>query len=93
MCDLEKTIEELDRMTEEARAMDLEYAISIDNFTTLCNAYKLLKEYMRKETPARPSYSEEMKHYVCPRCSLVIPKDEYEFCPDCGQRLDWTTDD
>ena len=45
MTDLEKVIKELDRMTEDARAMDLEWAIGIDDFATLCKALELLKEY------------------------------------------------
>lgn len=44
MADIEKVIKELDRMTEEARAMDLEWAIGIDDFATLCEALELLKD-------------------------------------------------
>lgn len=44
MADIEKVIKELDRMTEDARAMDLEWAIGIDDFATLCEALELLKE-------------------------------------------------
>ena len=44
MADIGKVIKELDRMTEDARAMDLEWAIGIDDFATLCEALELLKE-------------------------------------------------
>ena len=44
MADIDKAIKELDRMTEDARAMDLEWAIGIDDFATLCEALELLKQ-------------------------------------------------
>lgn len=33
--------------------------------------------------------------WICPRCNQVyeIDYDDYEYCPKCGQRIDWSDDE
>ena len=72
MADLEKVIKELDRMTEEARAMDLEWAIGIDDFATLCEALELLKEQ-----PHWIPISEKLPKSMANKVIVYLQHDDY----------------
>ena len=64
--------------------------------------FKILQELVDKATPKKVKNIEN--HYLfetyeldhtsgnCPNCNKGVSCDEYyqiEFCPDCGQKLDW----
>ena len=44
-----------------------------------------------KETPMKPSrYFFNASLYKCGRCRKVLDVVEHEYCPQCGQRIDWS---
>ena len=59
-----------------------------------CRAWK------EKQTAKRPDYEGDgyfdgklvYDTWICPCCGkhYEVDYDEYDFCPDCGQRLDWS---
>lgn len=64
------------------------------------NPYDMvIKEALEKQIPKKWDYEQgdETDIYICPCCKdrFVLewgtPKDnEYNYCPSCGQRLDWS---
>ena len=63
--------------------------------------YKTLLEIVNKDTPQKPSFWGDgfdfdgriiIDHWDCPCCykSYELDYDQYNYCPKCGQRLDWS---
>lgn len=58
---------------------------------------------MEKQTAKRPDYEGDgyadghlvYDTWICPCCGkhYEVDYDEYDFCPDCGQKLDWRASD
>lgn len=58
---------------------------------------------VEKQTAKRPDYEGDgyadghlvYDTWICPRCGkhYEVDYDEYDFCPDCGQKLDWRAND
>lgn len=56
---------------------------------------------MKKQIPKKPTY--EADGYadgelvydirVCPNCGKHFEVDYYDFCPDCGQAIDWSEEE
>lgn len=64
-----------------------EVCISCDNEED----YNKLMAYLKKFTPKKPEYCGSLK--CCPTCgSLADTEKYYDFCPFCGQRLDWSNE-
>ena len=57
-----------------------------DNCDKLEKAITELERLQQKETPYKPQMSDS-GYYVC-KCSQRLPFKNY--CPQCGQKLDWT---
>lgn len=74
MADIDKVIKELERIYEEEHKRQV-YA----------DAIALLKE----REPKDPVYSHQHKHYVCPKCSLVLDEARDDYCPCCGVKIAW----
>lgn len=45
-------------------------------------------EALKKQISKKIIINTDGCYPMCPRCN-TIPKCEYKFCPECGQRLDW----
>ena len=58
-------------------------------------SYLTLKLAIKRNEPMKV---ELVKHYVgfgyykCPKCEKTIIEADYNYCPDCGQKLDWSDD-
>lgn len=73
--------------------------IDLDN----CNSEELkslLREYCQKEIPQKPTFegdgyapdgTEVWDEWICPCCGsrYEVDYDKYDYCPNCGQRIDW----
>lgn len=73
--------------------------IDLDN----CNSEELkslLREYCQKEIPQKPTFEGDgyapdgtavWDEWICPCCGsrYEVDYDEYDYCPNCGQRIDW----
>lgn len=52
-----------------------------------------LQELVDKATPQKPSIEDDT--WYCPDCEAEYELDyhEYEYCPKCGQPLDWSEEE
>lgn len=81
-------IEELEAEVEEYRAI---------------GTLEECRAAMEKQTEKRPDYEGDgyadghlvYDTWICPCCGkhYEVDYDEYDFCPDCGQKLDWRASD
>lgn len=89
------TIPEVARVLEERGKGE----IDLDN-CDLEEAKSLLREYCQKEIPKKPTFegdgyapdgTEIWDEWICPCCGNVyeVDYDKYDYCPNCGQRIDW----
>lgn len=60
------------------------------------DARKTLEQLVERDTPMKPEKDKDGDD-VCPTCGLGFIVAHYDlasvlhdFCPDCGQRLDWS---
>lgn len=77
--------------------------VDLDAFLNDCNSEEtksLLREYCQKEIPQKPTFegdgyapdgTEVWDEWICPCCGsrYEVDYDEYDHCPNCGQRIDW----
>ena len=58
------------------------------------------REYCQKEIPQKPTFDGDgyapdgtavWDEWICPCCGsrYEVDYDEYDYCPNCGQRIDW----
>lgn len=60
----------------------------------LTNEYKILNKLTERDTPKATIKKIKVIYtqHKCPVCACrleMIPLEEVNFCPKCGQRLDW----
>ena len=61
---------------------DFEMRISKD-------CYKLIIEALEKQIPKK---LKDDGWLYCPICGRDVLMDRFDYCPDCGQALDWSDD-
>ena len=61
---------------------DFEMRISKD-------CYKLVREALEKQIPKK---LKDDGWLYCPICGRDVLMDRFDYCPDCGQALDWSDD-
>ena len=64
-------------------------------------AIKMAIEALEKQIPEMPDYEGDgyadgfpiYDTWICPSCGrhYEIDYDDYKYCPECGQRIDWST--
>ena len=59
---------------------DFEMRISKD-------CYKLVREALEKQIPKK---LKDDGWLYCPICGRDVLMDRFDYCPDCGQALDWS---
>lgn len=52
-----------------------------------CNAMEKAIEALEKQIPEKPK---EDGWLYCPICGRDVLMDRFDYCPDCGQALDWS---
>lgn len=62
-------------------------------------AIKIAIEALKKQIPMEPDYEGDgyadgelvYDTWICPNCGrhYEVDYDDYEYCPQCGQRIDW----
>lgn len=57
-------------------------------------SYNSLKEIVDRATPTKAKASDSRPRFRCPNCGEGVVDWEsdtmYDYCPECGQRLDWS---
>ena len=67
--------------------------IPIDGFKIIAEAYDLAIEALDKQIPKKPTMG-KYGHTECACCGWVVESfcgdlEQYPFCPNCGQAIDW----
>lgn len=59
--------------------------------SALDRIYQALKrnEPMKVISFDSSSYFGMLGYFRCPKCGEILTKGYYNYCPDCGQKLDW----
>jgi rubrerythrin len=50
---------------------------------------EFILEELKKNKKEKPLWSKDMRHFVCPSCSLVLDELRDDYCPQCGKHIDW----
>lgn len=75
-----------------------------DKTRDFAESIKIIKELVEKEKPLTVSYDYDgyadgypvYDTATCPNCERIFEVDaeeEYKYCPNCGQKLDWSRDE
>ena len=75
------TTQEADRIQNAIR--HIKTSVDIDPW-----AMDIAVEAMKKQIPKKPTLHEGWLY--CSVCKKDILMEAYKFCPDCGQRIDWS---
>ena len=65
------------------------------------NAYGMAIQALEKQIPKKPTYEGDgyapdgtfvWDEWICPCCGsrYEVDYDDYDYCPNCGQKLDWS---
>ena len=69
--------------------------IPVDGFKIIAKAYDIAIEALEKQIPKKPiSTKGKYGHTECVCCGWVVESfcgdlEQYPFCPNCGQAIDW----
>ena len=63
----------------------LEYPIFDEND----ERFEQIKQALKRNEPMKPIQNNDPRFYDCPNCQENISSVE-NYCPDCGQKLDWS---
>lgn len=74
------TSQEKDRI--ECAIRHIQTAVDVDPW-----AVKIAVDAMKRQIPEKPA---DDGWLYCPICGKDILMERYKFCPDCGQRIDWS---
>lgn len=57
---------------------------------TGCFSKKLMQELVELHQPTKPNYNSIEDEITCPNCCNNLSNFKFNFCPRCGQMLDWS---
>ncbi len=71
----------------ESAIRHIKTAVDVDEW-----ANEIAVEAMKRQIPRKPNNNPlHLEYgYYCPIYGKYILMEWYKFCPDCGQRIDWT---
>ena len=82
---------------------DFEPTNDNSNYEKKVDFLKIAIEALEKQIPQTPDYEGDgywdgelvYDTWICPCCGkdYEVDYDNYKFCPDCGQRINWEDDD
>ena len=63
----------------------------------------LIKAIVKKEIPKKPFFESDgyadgypvYDTWICPKCgtNYEVDSDKFDYCPKCGQKLDWSNEE
>ena len=82
--------DDLEKVLNEAKSMGCNDVaafrhIPLENVQTVVTA-------LQKQVPMKPTFTGDGYAWTCPNCGkdYEVEYDEYEYCPECGQKIDWS---
>lgn len=72
--------------------IDLRSTREDDIYTLYATAQHMALEALEKQIPKKPIVNLWDEWCECPGCNGIVTFEEikYDFCPDCGQAIDWS---
>ena len=96
---IESMADDYSNVLKEAKSMGCKeiralYNIPLKNMELIINA-------LEKQIPKKPTYEGDgyapdgtfvLDEWICPCCEkrYEVDYDDYDFCPNCGQKIDWS---
>lgn len=72
-------------------------------FPNLKEVYEVAVKALEKQIPKKPNYEGDgyadgelvYDTWICPNCEkhYEVDYDDYDYCPNCGQALDWSEEE
>ena len=82
--------DDLEKVLNEAKSMGCNDVaafrhIPLENVQTVVTA-------LQKQVPMKPTFTGDGYAWTCHNCGkdYEVEYDEYEYCPECGQKIDWS---
>lgn len=105
--DLDRVIIRLHREKDEMNKIDqCQIAKGIGRAISIIKGYEEnpMQWSASKEKPCRPIYESDgyapdgmfvYNTWICPNCETryEVDYDDYDYCPNCGQRIDWSDEE
>ena len=90
----------MNKITNEEAIKAIKCNYPPENYTILREALDMAMEALEKQIPEIPDYEGDgyadgflvYDTWICPSCGRYyeVDYDDYKYCPECGQRIDWT---
>lgn len=90
-------------MTIQEIIKSIDYCLECgnDRIPTTQEDLQTIKKALEKQIPKKPDYEGDgfdedgyliYDTWICPNCGkhYEVDYDDYDFCPECGQTLDWS---
>lgn len=90
-------------MTIQEIIESIDYCLECDNdsIPTTQDDLQTIKEALEKQIPKKPDFIGDgyddncnliYDTWICPSCETQyeVDYDDYKFCPECGQKIDWS---
>lgn len=90
-------------MTIQEIIKSIDYCLECgnDRIPTTQEELQTIKKALEKQIPKKPDYEGDgfdedgyliYDTWICPNCGkhYEVDYDDYDFCPECGQALDWS---
>lgn len=85
-------------MKPEEALKELSYDNTAYDGKCTCEVRKAAIDALEKQIPKEPKYKKQLRDFFgvatvvkgdCPRCGKAEIYSNANYCPDCGQKLDW----
>ena len=93
-------------MTAEQVKNNMIQNLAENAYLNMCTAEEMniVIEALKSQTPKRPDYEGDgydengyliYDTWICPSCEekYEVDYEKYKYCPNCGQRIDWSGDE
>ena len=66
-----------------------------EGFDCYDNSVKVIADALEKQIPKKPIMRKDVAetYYICPECEWGVDKFDDNYCSDCGQKLDWSSEE
>ena len=75
---------------------DCPYRLGVDRWNS-CDISRMVLEAaaaLEKQIPKKPIMRKDVAetYYICPECEWGVDRFDDNYCSDCGQKLDWSSE-
>ena len=68
---------------------------SCEGYDCYENSVKVIADALEKQIPKKPIMRKDVAetYYICPECEWEVDRFDDNYCSDCGQKLDWSSEE